>query len=183
MVNCWLALSGESVIIPVVGTTYQHNKGIVMLPTIALDLDGTLSDFYHVPGWLESLHAQDATPYYKARPLHDMDYLNTLIELYKDAGGHVCVVSWCAKGKVSQGFTRATQAAKMLWLRDNLPAIDDVRVVDYGTPKYLVVKNASNTVLFDDEKPNRDAFRRAGGQARLPKSLCRFMVAQIRKTC
>lgn len=183
MVNCGLALSGESVTLLVVGTTHQHNKGIVMLPTIALDLDGTLSDTYSIPDWLECLHAQDATPYYKARPLHDMDYLNALIELYKDAGGHVCVVSWCAKGKVSTDFTRATQAAKMLWLRDNLPAIDDVRVVDYGTPKYLVVKNASNTVLFDDEKPNRDAFRRAGGQARLPKSLCRFMVAQIRKTC
>lgn len=183
MVNCGLALRGESVTLLVVGTTHQHNKGLVMLPTIALDLDGTLSDTYSIPDWLESLHAQDATPYYKARPMQDMDYLNALIELYKDAGGHVCVVSWCAKGKVSQGFTRATQAAKMLWLRDNLPAIDDVRVVDYGTPKYLVVKNASNTVLFDDEKPNRDAFRRAGGQARLPKSLCRFMVAQIRKTC
>ena len=43
MIDYWLALRDESVIIPVVGTTHQHNKGIVMLPTIALDLDGTLN--------------------------------------------------------------------------------------------------------------------------------------------
>ena len=71
----------------------------------------------------------------------------------------------------------------MLWLRENLPAIEDVRIVEYGTPKYLVVKDVRTTVLFDDEQANRDAFRRAGGCARLPKSLFRFMVAQIRKTC
>lgn len=154
-----------------------------MLPTIALDLDGTLSDTYSVPNWLECLQAHDATPYFKATELYDMDYLNALIELYKDAGGHVCVVSWTAKGDIPHSYYTATQAAKMLWLREYLPAINDVRIVEYGTPKYLVVKDIKNTVLFDDEQPNRDAFRRAGGRARKPQSLFRFMVAQIRRTC
>lgn len=154
-----------------------------MLPTVALDMDGTLADLYRVQGWLEALQAHDAQPYYDADTLHDMDYLNALIELYTDAGGHVCVVSWCAKGNVSQDYYTATQAAKMLWLREFLPAIQDVRIVEYGTPKALVVKDVRHTVLFDDEKQNRDAFRRAGGQARLPKSLCRFLIAQIKRTC
>lgn len=154
-----------------------------MLPTIALDLDGTLSDTYSVPNWLECLQAHDATPYFKATELYDMDYLNALIELYKDAGGHVCVVSWTAKGDIPHSYYTATQAAKMLWLREYLPAINDVRIVEYGTPKYLVVKDVKNTVLFDDEQPNRDAFRCAGGRARKPQSLFRFMVAQIRRTC
>ena len=154
-----------------------------MLPTVALDMDGTLADLYRVNGWLESLQAHDAAPYYDADTLHDMDYLNALIELYTDAGGHVCVVSWCAKGNDSHAYYTTTQAAKMLWLREFLPAINDVRIVEYGTPKTLVVKDVRHTVLFDDEKQNRDAFRRAGGQARLPKSLCRFLVAQIKRTC
>lgn len=153
-----------------------------MLPTIALDMDGTLADLYRVQGWLETLQAHDARPYYDADTLHDMDYLNALIELYTDAGGHVCVVSWTAKGDIPHAYFTATQAAKMLWLREHLPAIEDVRIVEYGTPKALVVKDVRNTVLFDDEKQNRDAFRRAGGQARLPKSLCRFLVAQIKRT-
>ena len=146
-------------------------------------MDGTIADFYANRDWLECLQAHDATPYFKATELYDMDYLNTLIELYRDAGGHVCVVSWCSKGNTSHAFYTATQAAKMLWLREYLPAINDVRIVEYGTPKYLVVKDIKNTVLFDDEQPNRDAFRRAGGRARKPQSLFRFMVAQIRRTC
>lgn len=154
-----------------------------MLPTVALDLDGTIASLYDVPNWLDALQNHDATPYFKAREMRDLDYLNALIKLYKDAGGHVCVVSWTAKGNIPHAYFTATQAAKMLWLREHLPAIEDVRIVEYGTPKYLVVKDVHNTVLFDDEQPNRDAFRRAGGQARYPKSLYRFLVAQIRKTC
>lgn len=154
-----------------------------MLPTIALDMDGTIANLYGVRDWLEALQAHDASPYFEADTLTDTDIINALIELYKDAGGHVCVVSWTAKGNIPHAYFTATQAAKMLWLRENLPAIEDVRIVEYGTPKYLVVKDVRNTVLFDDEQPNRDAFRRAGGQARYPKSLYRFLVAQIRKTC
>ena len=154
-----------------------------MLPTIALDMDGTIANLYGVRDWLEALQAHDASPYLEADTLTDTDIINALIELYKDAGGHVCVVSWAAKGDIPHTYFTTTQAAKMLWLREHLPAIEDVRIVKYGTPKYLVVKDVKNTVLFDDEQPNRDAFRRAGGQARYPKSLYRFLVAQIRKTC
>lgn len=154
-----------------------------MLPTIALDMDGTIADCYGVNGWLDKLQARDASPYFDAGAIGDADYLNALIELYKAAGGHVCVVSWTAKGDIPHSYYTATQAAKMLWLRDNLPAIDDVRIVEWGTPKYLVVKDVRNTVLFDDEQQNRDAFRAAGGMVRHPKSLTRFLVARLRRAC
>ena len=154
-----------------------------MLPTIALDMDGTISNLYGVRGWLDSLRGYDATPYYTAATIGDCDYLNDLIELYRAAGGHVCVVSWTGKGNIPHDYYTATQAAKMLWLRENLPAIDDVRIVRYGTPKYLVVRDVRTSVLFDDEKPNRDAFKRAGGQARLPQNLSRFLIAQLKRVC
>lgn len=154
-----------------------------MLPTIALDMDGTIVSLYDVPGWLQALKAHDATPYYNAAELYDMDYLNDLVELYKAAGGHVCIVSWTARGDIPHSYYIATQAAKMLWLRENLPAIDDVRIVKYGTPKFLVVdtNNISQIVLFDDEAHNREAFKDAGGQARHPKNIFRFMLAQLNK--
>ena len=30
---------------------------------ICFDMDGTIADLYAVPGWLEKLRAEDATPY------------------------------------------------------------------------------------------------------------------------
>ena len=76
-----------------------------MLPTIALDLDGTLANMYGVKGWLEALQAHDASPYFDAGELADTDIINALIELYKDAGGHVCVVSWTAKGDIPHAYS------------------------------------------------------------------------------
>lgn len=48
--------------------------------------------------------------------------------------------------------------------------------------KHLNVGSSSSTLALIEQQ-NREAFRRAGGQARLPKSLCRFLVAQIKRTC
>lgn len=151
-----------------------------MLPTIALDMDGTIAALYHVPEWLESITNNDASPYYKALELVDCDSLNDLVRLYKASGGHVCVVSWLCKGKPSNAYCSAIQSAKVLWLREHLPAIDDIRIVAYGTPKSTVVKDVRHNVLFDDEKPNRDEFMQAGGQARLPRNLIRFMLAMLK---
>lgn len=151
------------------------------LPTIALDMDGTLADLYAVDGWLEMLESEDASPYAFAEPMHDMKQLDSLLRAYKAAGGHVCIVSWCAKGNVSQAYYTATQAAKCLWLRKHLPSIDDIRIVDYGIPKYLVVKDVRTSVLFDDEEQNRRSFIAAGGGARLPQNLIRFIVAMLKR--
>lgn len=144
-------------------------------------MDGTIADLYKVHGWLEMLENEDAAPYFDAAPMCDTKYLDSLIRAYKDAGGHVCVVSWCAKGNVSQTYYTATQAAKCLWLRKHLPSIDDIRIVDYGIPKYLVVKDVRTSVLFDDEEQNRRSFIAAGGSAKLPQNIARFIVAMLKR--
>lgn len=154
-----------------------------MLPTIALDMDGTIAALYHVPHWLESITNDDASPYYKALELVDCDSLNDLVRLYKAFGGHVCVVSWLCKGELSNAYSSAIQAAKVLWLREHLPEIQDIRIVAYGTPKSTVIRDVRQTVLFDDEQPNRDEFTQAGGQARLPKNIFRFILAQLSHVC
>lgn len=149
----------------------------MQLPTIALDMDGTIADFYGVEGWLDNLQNEDATPYITARGAMDMRRLNHLITLYQSLGGHVCVVSWTSRGDISQAFYTATQAAKMLWLQHYLPSIHDVRIVRHGTPKYAVVKNVANTVLFDDELENRKKFEAAGGKSYEPEKLLSFLLA------
>lgn len=145
-----------------------------MLPLIALDMDGTIAALYHVPGWLESITNNDASPYYKAPELVDCDILNDLVTLYKAFGGHVCVVSWLAKNSTAR-YDSVVTAAKMLWLRENLPALKDIRIVSYGTPKPDCVRNVCNSILFDDELPNRVEWILAGGQARKPEYLTRTL--------
>lgn len=150
-----------------------------MLPTIALDMDGTLNRFYEVPRWLERLQAEDATPYYACAERYDLDYINDLIALYQTLGGRVCVVSWLAKHSTAR-YDSIVTAAKMLWLRDNLPAIEDIRIVAYGTPKSDCVRNVFNSILFDDELSNRVEWMTAGGQARKPEYLTRTLERLVR---
>lgn len=154
-----------------------------MLPTIALDMDGTIASLYTVPKWLESITSNDATPYYQAPELVDCDSLNDLITLYKAFGGHVCIVSWLCKGELTDAYSSTIRAAKVLWLREHLPAIDDIRIAAYGIPKSTVVRNVRKTVLFDDELANRLEFERAGGESRLPRNIFRFMLARLAKEC
>lgn len=142
-----------------------------MLPTLCFDLDGTIADLYGVRGWLEALHAEDAAPYYNAAERYDLDYLNDLLELYKACDGHIVVLTWLAKGEPSEGFKQASSAAKMLWLRENLPAIEDVRTLDYGTPKWACVQSVKGAILFDDELPNRIQWQRHGGKAYTPSRI------------
>lgn len=144
-----------------------------MLPTLYFDLDGTVADLYNVHGWLEALQAENAAPYYNAAERYDLDYLNDLLELYKACGGHIVVLTWLAKGGLSEGFKRASSAAKVLWLRENLPAIADVRTLDYGTQKWTCVQNVKNAILFDDEPLNRIQWSRQGGKAYTPGRMFR----------
>ena len=127
------------------------------------------------------MEGESAAPYLDAAPMCDTRRLDSLIRAYKTAGGHVCIVSWCAKGDISHAYYTATQAAKCLWLRKHLPSIDDIRIVNYGIPKYLVVKDVRTSVLFDDEEKNRRSFIAAGGSARLPRNLIRFIVAMLKR--
>lgn len=150
-----------------------------MLPLIALDMDGTLNRFYDVPRWLDSLQAEYATPYYDCAERYDLDYINDLIALHQALGGRVCVVSWLAKYSTAR-YDSIVTAAKMLWLRDNLPAIQDIRIVSYGTPKSDCVRNVYNSILFDDELPNRVEWMTAGGQARKPEYLTRTLERLVR---
>ena len=68
-----------------------------MNKTLVFDMDGTIADFYNVQGWLESILAEDVKPYATAKPIYDMDVLNTILDALKGFGWRIAVTSWLAK--------------------------------------------------------------------------------------
>ena len=124
--------------------------------TIYFDMDGTLCDFYGVKNWLEYLENEDTTPYAIARPLFNFSVFARLLHKLQENGYRIGIVSWLSKcGSVS--YNTAVTSVKLAWLEKHLPSVkwDEIKIVNYGTPKSIVVNDADG-YLFDDEKRNRD---------------------------
>ena len=130
-----------------------------VIPAVYLDMDGTLINFYGVPGWLEYLQAEDTTPYEIATPLVNFSLLARYLHKLQACGVAIGIVSWTSKSG-SEDFHKQVVDAKMEYLRRHLPSVewDEIYIVPYGTPKYEVVKNPDG-VLFDDESRNRIDWR------------------------
>lgn len=126
------------------------------LPTIYLDMDGTIADLYSVPHWLDYLLAGDTTPYRKAELLLDPDQID-LLQHYIKNGGSVSIISWTSKGG-NRRYNNAVRSAKVNWLKRNLPLpYAEIHVVKYGTPKSKFGKQGD--ILVDDEAQNILDFR------------------------
>ena len=122
---------------------------------INFDLDGTLVDFYSVPGWLESIRAFSTTPYEIARPMFNKKWLTAQLNLLQARGFRLRIISWSSKESTPE-FDEAVRIAKINWLAQNLPDVhwDEICVVPYGTPKHTVGAIPGG-ILFDDSKPVR----------------------------
>lgn len=126
---------------------------------ICFDMDGTIADLYGVPGWLEKLRAEDATPYRDAAPMWDMEALNRVLLALSDQGWEIRVISWLSKDATPE-YKKAIRQAKREWLaRYNFPA-DKVHLIAYGTTKANAIRNAGATpgVLIDDQAKVRDGW-------------------------
>lgn len=130
-----------------------------VIPAVYLDMDGTIVNFYGVPGWLEYLEAEDTTPYEVAAPLVNFSLLARYLHKLQACDVSVGIVSWTSKSG-SEDFHKQVVDAKLKYLRQHLPSVewDEIYIVPYGTPKYEVVKNPDG-VLFDDESRNRIDWR------------------------
>ena len=80
-----------------------------MMKMLVFDMDGTIADFYGVDGWLDAILARDTKPYRDAKPIYDMDVLNTVLEALKDLGWTVAVTSWLAKNSTEK-YDKAVKA-------------------------------------------------------------------------
>ena len=133
---------------------------------IYFDMDGTIADLYGVDGWLGNLIAEQTKPYRMAKSLVDMrklgNLLNHLQGIGYHIGYHIGIVSWLSKSGTEQYNDRVTKA-KLAWLKKHLGAVewDEIKIVEYGTPKSSVVEYPQG-ILFDDEKPNRMEWDKQG---------------------
>ena len=124
--------------------------------TIYFDMDGTLCDFYGVENWLEYLENEDTTPYAIARPLFNFSVFARLLHKLQKNGYRIGIVSWLSKCG-STSYNTSVTSVKLAWLEKHLPSVDwdEIKIVNYGTPKSTAVNDASG-YLFDDENRNRD---------------------------
>ena len=130
-----------------------------MTKTLVFDMDGTIADLYAVTDWLENIIAENVRPYVIAEPMYNMNKLVSVINRLKENGWRVAIVSWTSKCG-SKEYNRAVRRVKKEWLdRYNFP-YDELHVVKYGTPKsYCMKRTGGFQILFDDEEPNRKAWR------------------------
>lgn len=133
-----------------------------MVKAIYFDMDGTIADLYGVDGWLENLIAEQTKPYRMAKSLVDMRKLGSLLNHLQKIGYHIGIVSWLSKNGTEQYNDRVTKA-KLDWLEKHIGSVhwDEIKIVDYGTPKSSVVEYPQG-ILFDDEKPNRMEWDKQG---------------------
>ena len=125
-----------------------------MNKTLVFDMDGTIADFYDVQGWLESILARDVKPYATAKPMYDMDVLNTILDALKGFGWRIAVTSWLAKSTTDE-YDRKVTKAKLAWLAENGFPYDIVNIVPYGTDKSSVTaRYGGYQILLDDEEKN-----------------------------
>ena len=123
--------------------------------TIWFDMDGTIANLYAVENWLPKLRNEDTSPYADAIPLLKMNVLARLLNKAQRNGYKIGIVSWTSKGGSAE-YTKAVAITKIKWLANHLASVhfDEIRIMDYGTPKSTVMSD-SNDILFDDEEPNR----------------------------
>ena len=149
-----------------------------MMRTIWFDMDGTLANLYAVENWLPKLRAEDPTPYIEAEVMWNMSQLARLMNRVQQMGYRLGIISWTSRGG-SESYNKAVKQAKLNWLKKHLASVswDSICVVSYGTPKSFVIET-ENDILFDDEKPNRDAWL---GEAYEPNMMLKVLKTLLEK--
>ena len=139
-----------------------------MEKTICLDMDGTFVHLYGVRNWKRLLELHSPAPYVLARPLVNLSLLARQLNRLQKNGYKIVIISWLARNS-DANYDRLVAWAKRKWLNEHLPSVkfDEVIIVPYGTPKHTLI--AEKGILFDDEKPNVNAWVESGrGRAYTP---------------
>ena len=126
-----------------------------MTKTLVFDMDGTIADLYGVENWLADLRAENPRPYVEAKPLYNMDILNSLLKLLKAEGWGVVVTTWLAKDS-TKDYDRLVREAKLAWLEKYNFPYDEIHLVKYGTTKANCTrKKGGLQILVDDNEKVR----------------------------
>lgn len=125
---------------------------------IFFDMDGTIANLYGVENWLEYIIARNEKPYLEAEVMLNMNALARRLNTLKNKGYEIGIISWLAKNSTDDYDEKVTNAKKT-WLKKHLASVkfDTIEIVKYGYAKETFI-TGENDILFDDEKPNRDAW-------------------------
>lgn len=138
-----------------------------MMKTIYFDMDGTIADLFSVENWLPMLRSFDPTPYEKARVMHNMSYLARLLNVLRQNGYKVGIISWLSMDSTIE-YDNAVTKAKIEWLELHLASVefDEIHIVPYGTPKEQF--SSGIDILFDDTVEVRENW---SGEAYPPEQI------------
>ena len=120
---------------------------------ILLDMDGTISDTYSVPNWLDQLRNESVKPFEMAKPLISE---STLLSLFTDENIIVCTM--LPKGvQLGTPYADACQQAKREWLDKYFPSLTNILFMEYSNDKSLG-EYSKNYLLVDDSDAIRANF-------------------------
>ena len=125
---------------------------------ICFDMDGTISGLYEVNDWLKMLQNEDVTPYIEAKPMWDMEELNTVLMALQAKGWIISIVTWFAMNSTKE-YKKAIRKAKIEWLEKNNFVYNEFHGVQYGTTKANTVRNKTDyAILIDDNGKVRNSW-------------------------
>jgi FMN phosphatase YigB (HAD superfamily) len=123
--------------------------------TIVFDMDGTIADFYGVENWLIEIRNESTRPYELAKPLYNIETLNTILEFLKMSGWRIVVTSWLAKDSTKE-YKEKVRKAKLEWLKKYSFPYDEIHLVKYGTTKANCTRKLGGfQILVDDNEKVR----------------------------
>lgn len=121
---------------------------------IFFDMDGTIANLYGVPTWLDDIVARNTRPYEIAEPLVDTAEFVKVLNVLRDKGYEIGIITWLAKGN-DKAYNKKVATAKKEWLARTFDfTFDEIIIATYGLPKQAF--GTDTDILFDDEKPNRE---------------------------
>lgn len=125
---------------------------------LVFDMDGTIADLYGVKNWCDMVNNNIVTPYEIAKPLYDMEELNSILEILKLQGYVIAVTSWLAK-KGTEEYNLKVRQAKIEWLKSYNFPFDELHIVKYGTTKANCTRNKADfQILIDDNEKVRSGW-------------------------
>ena len=133
-----------------------------MEKTIYFDMDGTLADFYNEPNWLADLTAQRTAPYDNAKPLIEPEDFLTMVNILKDKGYTIGIISWLSRVSTAD-YKEKVRQSKRNWLNKHFGDVfDEIHLVQYGTPKHRVAKTMPSILVDDNEGINKGWTKKGG---------------------
>lgn len=146
---------------------------------LVFDMDGTIADFYGVPGWQHYLDdLQDAYPYRHAEPIYDMKLLNSIVDAYRRNGWKIIIISWLSRVKTRPEFHNDIKEAKLEWLAKYDFIYDEIYFTDYGVNKWEVVSHLEGKkVLIDDSEVVRSTWKDVSIDAN--QNICKILMSTL----